>query len=1787
MNGRLTTRGSVLRTVLGICLTVLALAPARAATVEGEIIENRAQVRYLESLAGEVVEVESNRSWFTVAASPPAHARPAAIRFLMASPLLQQTGKTPRWGVDEDFVDTDGLAMLPGADNALREGLWIELDGVVAASERYLDDNGVAHVRVRLEGGADGSVSLWLRETEAGSERYQSLAPIALGYGTPDLSGTERCESSPAVNTTPPDESSSEPCGLVVDPGAELSIGVPGAGNPAEFFDAIMVSPVGRVFDSVSKRPVAGAVVEFHTDEGIGADAVTGEPLVFTSDREGRYPVPRLEFEPAIMTNGNDADGLPADDVRQVDGPIEWHLVVRPPSDYVFPSATVPADFDDWQVSAASYGIDSTRFGIEGVFTAVDTRFAPVIDIPLDPVNLPGVLLLDKQQLRADVEPGGEVGYELVLENGSDEALRDVTLVDTPPAGFDYRMNSSRLDGERIEDPRIVARRGSRDKLEYHLPDMAAGESLTLAYELVARADVSDGEHANVAIARATSPSGRVISSESSVALVNVERPEVFSGDGILFGKVYVDGDCNLLQNDAEWPIAGVRLFLDDGSYVITDADGQYSLFGLRTGLHVLRIDPESLPKGTRLKPIDNAHAADAESRYADLAPGEMHRADFAAGCPSIDREAYIRQLRARNRAIRGDWLLEDAVLFDPDARSPLPADAVRADAQGDLSHGHFGWVHKVSARSAEENGKTDDAKAGDAKAGDAEAGDAEAGDAEAGDAEAGDVAGAVSDEAHAPAAAEEGAGSSAAARDVSLDPSALSAGITREQAQAGTWLWPDNKYSTDGRFVAVIPSDLDPVLVVNGKPVPASQIGERIQNRREQAEIVTWHGVDLKPGENSVVVRTMDAFGNPRQLVSGDFKRPSAGAELVLQTRSATLPADDGQSRLAVDVLIRDANGYPASGVYFVSLGVDAGSIEAEDLQASKAGTQIRVDQGRARVFLRSGADLGYLTLRAESGAMKARLRVQQVAAARPLVAVGVVELEASDMRADGNRLPDGIDEGFETDARASLFLKGTVKGGAHMTLAWDSDKPDDAELLRDVNPNDFYPTFGDTSQRGFDAQSRSKLYFRLDKDRNSILWGDYLTDVGDDFASLSRMQRALTGFNGVLQGRRHRLQAFAAEVEEERGLATFRGNGTAMFYSLDGAPIVPHSEVVRLIVRDVTNPGFLVSEKTLTRYVDYTLDPISGLLSFRDPVPSRDEDFNPVFVQVSYQRDSNLGEHAVYGLRGRYRIADPLELGFSFTRDESAIDGQSIAGLDVHGEVRRELEYSASIAWQEFDEVNRSSARAERVKLLRRWKLPGAAGEASPIDGAETEAVWARSDTGFDNADGGLQAGREEWRLTHRQPLGNDTRLDAEWLQSRALINDTEEVSVGARLERRRDRWRFGLGLRRAVQSRGDETTRFNAIRVGIDRDFTMSGRQGRIGVDYEFDPSEFGRFRYEVRATSEISENINAQLSYRQQNGISESLFASGDDERQLVFGLKSDLLPNTELYSEYRMRGNLNGRNMETASGARGRYEIRSDLFLSAHLEFVDVLGESEGQDSVAASIGLVDKRNPNRRLAGQFEFRQTDSENYHGARASWAERLSIDWVSMLREEFTLRLPNVGEQSSRHLMTLGFAHRPRTDNRHHGLYMLKWGEERGPASGEDISSFLISTHQNRQFDEKTRLSFRVGGRVTSVDGKEGNIGSRFLLADTRLIRDIGRRFEFDLRAGWLGVSNDGGATHSLGFGLSWIVLKGLRLLAAYNFLGFDDSALDAEGYNRQGPSFGLEYKFDEDWFQWLSE
>jgi uncharacterized repeat protein (TIGR01451 family) len=245
------------------------------------------------------------------------------------------------------------------------------------------------------------------------------------------------------------------------------------------------------------------------------------------------------------------------------------------------------------------------------------------LDVPLDPKD--NNVLLTKTSNKARAGLGELVRYSINLTN-SEIPGTNVHLNDQLPQGFRYVAGSTTVDGITIADP-VIETDGSG--LTFTFSDIAVEESFTLRY--VARISVGTpiGKATNTAwVSDQEDVDGEgVLVSNVSTAHTEITE-DLFSESSRLFGRVYI-GDCQ--GNDQQEGIDGVRIYLENGTYVVTDEDGMWHIEGVDPGTHVVQLDTDTLPKYLELVACDNlsTHAGRDYSQFVDVAKGTMWRSDF------------------------------------------------------------------------------------------------------------------------------------------------------------------------------------------------------------------------------------------------------------------------------------------------------------------------------------------------------------------------------------------------------------------------------------------------------------------------------------------------------------------------------------------------------------------------------------------------------------------------------------------------------------------------------------------------------------------------------------------------------------------------------------------------------------------------------------------------------------------------------------------------------------------------------------------------------------------------------------------------------------------------------------------------------------------------------------------------------------------------------------------------------------------------------------------------------
>ena len=280
-------------------------------------------------------------------------------------------------------------------------------------------------------------------------------------------------------------------------------------------------------------------------------------------------------------------------------------------------------------------------------------------------------------------------------------------------------------------------------------------------------------------------------------------------------------------------------------------------------------------------------------------------------------------------------------------------------------------------------------------------------------------------------------------------------------------------------------------------------------------------------------------------------------------------------------------------------------------------------------------------------------------------------------------------------TKGRLAFYLKGKIKGKYLLTAAGDTgegelkdmftgwDAKDPRRFLKALDPDDYYPVYGDDSSLVEDAPTKGKFYVRLARGNSHVMWGNFKTKItGTKFAAT---ERALYGAGAHLQSEgatsfgeaKTAIDLYAAQPGTTPQRDNFRGTGGSAYF-LKRQIITPGSEQVTVEVRDPLT-GRTLSTRSLKAGEDYEIDYVQGVIILKSPlssgtgaasaVQSGTNGDNTQHLIVNYEYSPGFGADngQVYGGRASQWLGDHVQVGASASKDTSGSADKEMLEADV----------------------------------------------------------------------------------------------------------------------------------------------------------------------------------------------------------------------------------------------------------------------------------------------------------------------------------------------------------------------------------------------------------------------------------------------------------------------------------------------------------------------------------------
>ena len=326
----------------------------------------------------------------------------------------------------------------------------------------------------------------------------------------------------------------------------------------------------------------------------------------------------------------------------------------------------------------------------------------------------------------------------------------------------------------------------------------------------------------------------------------------------------------------------------------------------------------------------------------------------------------------------------------------------------------------------------------------------------------------------------------------------------------------------------------------------------------------------------------------------------------------------------------------------------------------------------------------------------------------------VGIADLTVGTKFGDGDLLSaDGDYDDVYTKGRLAFYLKGKIKGKYLLTAAVDTEEDDLEDLFRDLNrkdprqllrrvdPDEYYPVYGDDSTAVEDAPTKGKFYVRLERGDSHVLWGNYRTKVNG--SKFIRNERGLYGAHGVYKSetvtkdgeRKVEVEAYAASPDTLPQRDVMRGTGGSAYF-LTRRDISKGSEQVSIEIRDRFTDQ-VIRREYLQYARDYTIDYVQGVIILKNPLASTSSDGDLVrsealgdlgmnlVVQYEYTPALNDVDGYSYGGRAQAWIGDKVRVGVSGLQEESGSIDKELIGADVHVRLNKNSHIDAEVAQSE----------------------------------------------------------------------------------------------------------------------------------------------------------------------------------------------------------------------------------------------------------------------------------------------------------------------------------------------------------------------------------------------------------------------------------------------------------------------------------------------------------------------
>jgi len=984
-----------------------------------------------------------------------------------------------------------------------------------------------------------------------------------------------------------------------------------------------------------------------------------------------------------------------------------------------------------------------------------------------------------------------------------------------------------------------------------------------------------------------------------------------------------------------------------------------------------------------------------------------------------------------------------------------------------------------------------------------------------------------------------------------------------------------------------VLDSSLTPHLTVDGREISAERIGFTMKDIRTGKSLYSYIGIDFgEPGAHTVTVQGKDPFGVARYEQTVRVVRTGAVAAIrVLETQGNVA---DGKTPVRIRLQLMDAAGV------VIHAATELPRLEGTLRPLKKEGTlrdaleekdnKVVVDpDGYVSFQPVNASGLYRLVLGTDKVAVEAETYVQPKMS--NWILVGLAEGTAGYNAVAGhmeNLSSSGTDEDLYENGRIAFYGKGSIQGKWLLTMAYDTAKSRAQvgnSLFQTINPESFYTLYGDASQQQYDASSARKLYLKIERDQFYALFGDFDTNL--TVTELSRYSRRLNGIKSEWQGKHLEATVFGADTTQAYARDEIQGDGTSGLYHLTHKPIVFNSDKITVEVRDRFRSEIIVSSKVMNRFTDYSIDYEAGTVFFKEPIHSRDENFNPIIIVAEYETVA-AGEKALTlgGRVGAKLLENRVRTGFTYLHEGQVSGSGESFGVDATVKLTPE-----------------TTLRTEAARTVTDFGSDARHGNAFLAEIKE-QALRFQGKAYFREEQVGFGLGQQNGSETGTRKMGADGSYKVSDAFSLAgELYRQYNLATGAVQDLAEAKGTYGsgpynahLGMRYANDTLGDGS-RETSYQLTSGASWLTLNKRLTLRVDRDQSIGGNSNATYPTRtsfgADYALTEKVTAVARQEFTSG-------SGADTNTTLVGLKTTPWKGGAVNTTMQRDVNENGDRVFALFGLKQSWKLTEKWSVdggvdrsqtvrhSGHYTFNVNAPAAQGstEDFTAVSLGSTyDEKKWS--WSNRVEYRTATSEDKWGVESAFIGEPKEGWGWSSRLRLFDTESAAGDRNVQGDLRLGLAYRP-LRTRWIILDRLDFIYGNQETAGTKLESRRVVNNLNANFqpNSRTQLSLQYGAKyaMETIDNVRYSAFTDLVGVEGRY--DLTKTWDVGVRGSILHSWGLGQAQYGSGISVGYNVMKNAWVSVGYNLTGFSDQDFSAANYTAQGPYMRFRMKFDQE-------